>query len=37
LPTATLIASAMGVPLTYLYCEEDKVVALLRGNEYYAR
>ena len=28
-PTARLIAHAMGVPLTYLYCEDDKVAALL--------
>ncbi len=28
-PTARLIAHALGVPLTYLYCEEDKVAALL--------
>ena len=29
LPTARLIADALGVPLTYLYCEDDKVAALL--------
>ena len=29
LPTARLIAHAMGVPLSYLYCEDDKVAALL--------
>ena len=29
LPTARLIAHAMGAPLTYLYCEDDKVAALL--------
>ena len=29
LPTARLIAKAMNVPLTYLYCEDDKVAALL--------
>jgi len=28
-PTARLIANALGVPLTYLYCEDDKVAALL--------
>ena len=28
-PTARLIAHAMGVPLAYLYCEDDKVAALL--------
>ena len=28
-PTARLIASAMGVPLAYMYCEDDKVAALL--------
>lgn len=28
-PTARLIAHALGVPLTYLYCEDDKVAALL--------
>ncbi|MBK9440766.1 MAG: helix-turn-helix transcriptional regulator [Comamonadaceae bacterium] len=28
-PTARLIASALGVPLTYLYCEDDGVAALL--------
>ncbi len=27
--TARLIASALGVPLTYLYCEDDGVAALL--------
>ncbi len=27
--TARLIADALGVPLTYLYCEDDKVAALL--------
>ena len=36
-PTARLIASAMGVPLAYMYCEDDKVAALLCGKEYYAR
>lgn len=29
LPTARLIAKALDVPLTYLYCEDDKVAALL--------
>lgn len=29
LPTAKLIAHALGVPLSYLYCEDDKVAALL--------
>lgn len=29
LPTARLIAHALGAPLTYLYCEDDKVAALL--------
>ena len=29
LPTARLIANAMGAPLAYLYCEDDKVAALL--------
>jgi len=28
-PTARLIAEAMGVPLTYLYCEDDNVASLL--------
>ncbi len=28
-PTARLIASTLGVPLTYLYCEDDGVAALL--------
>ncbi len=28
-PTARLIANAMGVPLAYMYCEDDKVAALL--------
>ena len=28
-PTASLIADALGVPLVYLYCEDDKVAALL--------
>ena len=28
-PTARLIAGARGVPLTYLYCEDDKVASLL--------
>jgi hypothetical protein len=28
-PTARLIANALGFPLTYLYCEDDKVAALL--------
>lgn len=28
-PTARLIADALGVPLTYLYCEDDVVAALL--------
>jgi transcriptional regulator with XRE-family HTH domain len=29
LPTARLIAGVLGVPLTYLYCEDDKVAELL--------
>ncbi len=29
MPTARLIAGAMGVPLAYMYCEDDKVAALL--------
>lgn len=29
LPTTRLIAHALGVPLSYLYCEDDKVAALL--------
>lgn len=29
LPTARLIAHAMGVPLSYLYCEDDKVAVVL--------
>ncbi len=29
LPTARLIAHALGAPLSYLYCEDDKVAALL--------
>lgn len=28
-PTARLIAKALGAPLAYLYCEDDKVAALL--------
>ena len=28
-PTARLIADALGVPLTYLYCEDDRIAALL--------
>lgn len=28
-PTARLVADALGVPLTYLYCEDDKVAGLL--------
>jgi transcriptional regulator with XRE-family HTH domain len=28
-PTARLIADALGVPLAYMYCEDDKVAALL--------
>ena len=28
-PTARLIAKAMGAPLAYLYCEDDKVATLL--------
>ena len=28
-PTARLIADALGVPLTYLYCEDDGMAALL--------
>ena len=30
-PTARLIANAMGAPLTYLYCEDDHIAALLLG------
>ena len=29
IPTARLIAEALSVPLTYLYCEDDHVAALL--------
>lgn len=29
IPTARLIADALGVPLSYLYCEDDGVAALL--------
>ena len=29
LPTAKLIAEALGVPLVYLYCEEDSIATLL--------
>ena len=29
LPTAKLIAEALGVPLMYLYCEDDTLAALL--------
>ncbi len=28
-PTSRLIAKALGVPLAYLYCEDDKVAELL--------
>jgi len=28
-PTARLIANALNVPLTYLYCEDDHIAALL--------
>jgi len=28
-PTARLIANALNVPLTYLYCEDDSIAALL--------
>jgi hypothetical protein len=28
-PTARLIAKALGAPLAYLYCEDDRVAALL--------
>jgi transcriptional regulator with XRE-family HTH domain len=28
-PTARLIANALGAPLAYLYCEDDKIAALL--------
>jgi transcriptional regulator with XRE-family HTH domain len=28
-PTARLIADGLGVPLAYMYCEDDKVAALL--------
>lgn len=29
LPTARLIATALEAPLTYLYCEDDKIASLL--------
>ena len=29
IPTVRLIADALSVPLTYLYCEDDNVAALL--------
>jgi transcriptional regulator with XRE-family HTH domain len=29
MPTARLVADALGVPLAYMYCEDDKVAALL--------
>lgn len=29
LPTARLIAKALDVPLTYLYCEDDSIASLL--------
>lgn len=29
IPTAKLIAGALGVPLSYLYCEDDDVAVLL--------
>lgn len=29
LPTARRIAEALGAPLTYLYCEDDNIAALL--------
>jgi len=29
LPTARLIADALGAPLTYLYCEDDNIASLL--------
>jgi transcriptional regulator with XRE-family HTH domain len=29
LPTTRLIAAALGVPMTYLYCEDDNVASLL--------
>lgn len=29
LPTARRIAEALGAPLTYLYCEDDKMASLL--------
>src|SRR5665811_1452508 len=28
-PTARLIADALGAPLAYLYCEDDKIASLL--------
>ncbi len=28
-PTARLIADALGVPLAYLYCEDDNIASLL--------
>lgn len=30
-PTVRLIAKALGVPMTYMYCEEDNVAELLRA------
>ena len=29
LPTTRLIATALGAPMTYLYCEDDNVASLL--------
>jgi len=29
LPTARLIADVLGVPLAYMYCEDDEIAALL--------
>ncbi len=31
LPTVRLIAEVLGVPLSYLYCEDDKIALLLLG------
>ena len=30
-PTARLIANVLGVPLTFLYCEDDGIATLLLG------
>jgi transcriptional regulator with XRE-family HTH domain len=31
LPTVRLIADALNVPLSYLYCEDDRIALLLLG------